>query len=135
MKVRVIGVAASVAVLAVTVLAVTVSAAKPDSPGKSDTAGRLDMCISVNGDEKVQKGTATCDSSEGDGAANVACAKGKGAIALAGFVEGASGNRATASGDDSTASAGAGDGSTATASGDRHHKQKRATLRPKCSTR
>ena len=43
MKIRVIGVAAPVAVLAMTVASGTVLAEKPDSPGKSDTAGRPDI--------------------------------------------------------------------------------------------
>lgn len=75
------------------------------------------ICVSVNGDVKVQKGTATCSSVQSDGAANVAIARADGAEAVAGSVEGDSGNRATASGVDSFAFALLGDNNTATASG------------------
>ncbi len=77
-----------------------------------------DLCVSVNGVERVDLGTATCSSTVSDGAANVARANGDGAFAEAGFVAGDSGNRATATGDGANAFAEDGDNNTATATGD-----------------
>lgn len=85
--------------------------------GGSASAAQPAMCVSVNGGNQVQHGSATCNSVESDGAANVAIAKGIGAAARAGFEVGDSGNRATATGDGSFAVAGSGDGNTATATG------------------
>jgi hypothetical protein len=106
MSVRVVLGAAAVALMGAMAPIGAVSAKGPD------------ICVSVNGSVKVQKGTATCSSVASDGAANVAKAKAAGANAVAGFVEGDSKNRATASGVDSIATARNGSRNTVTASGD-----------------
>ena len=41
------------------------------------------LCVSVNGEDRVELGTATCSSVESDGAANVARATGDDAFAVA----------------------------------------------------
>jgi hypothetical protein len=76
------------------------------------------MCVSVRGDIKHQTGDATCESTESDGAPNVAMAKGADSFAIAGETTYDSGNRARAFGDASYAQAVAGDGNRATALGD-----------------
>ena len=75
-----------------------------------------DLCVSINGTVRVQKGTATCSSVAGPG--NVAIARGANSTATAGFSAGDQHNRAVASGDNSVAFAGIGSGNTATASAD-----------------
>jgi hypothetical protein len=77
-----------------------------------------DVCVSINGIEKAQVGTATCTSVASDtNDPNRAIARGWGAVATAGVATGDSGNTATASGDYSTAFAGYGDNNTANAEG------------------
>ena len=86
--------------------------------GVASAQGVPNLCVSVNGVDRVQLGTATCSSTVSDGAANVARANGDGAFAAAGTAAGDSGNRATATGDGATAFATFGDNNTATATGD-----------------
>jgi hypothetical protein len=75
-----------------------------------------DLCVSINGTVRVQKGTATCPSVAGSG--NVAIARGANSTATAGSSAGDQHNRAIAGGDNSVAFAAVGSGNTATASGD-----------------
>ena len=86
--------------------------------GVASAQGVPDLCVSVNGVDRVDLGTATCFSTVSDGAANVARASGDAAFAEAGFVAGDSGNRATATGDGAAATASSGDNNTVTATGD-----------------
>ena len=88
-------------------------------PGIGVAQAGTDLCISINGDAKVQMGTATCSSvASGQGKPNRAFAKAANAEAIAGVDEGDSGNTATATGENSHAEALVGDNNTATASGD-----------------
>ena len=73
--------------------------------------------MSVNGVQRVQKGGSSCSSSESDGAANVAIARGESSFAEAGRLATDAGNRARASGG-ARAVAIQGDNNTATADGD-----------------
>ncbi len=96
------------------------------------SAERPDMCVSVNGELKVQHGSAECSSVAADGGANVARAKGEDSVAIAGLSEGHSRNKAMVNGDRSYAEAGStvfwpvpgieyllpGDGNTARVNGD-----------------
>lgn len=107
-----------VAILAV-VLAFVVA------PAHMVSADAKDICISINGDTKVNTidadvtfSDASCESVESDqGRPNIAIAF-DGSYAQAGFESTDSGNRAVASGTDSLAGAGYGDNNTAVASGE-----------------
>jgi len=82
--------------------------------GAGAAQAQPNLCISVNGTERVQMGTAECSSVAGR---NFAMARGDLATARSGWVEGDTGNRAIATGTLSYADAGYGDNNTATATG------------------
>jgi hypothetical protein len=102
----------------VLVMVGVVAALTAATVGVASAQGGPNLCVSVNGVNVVELGTASCFSVESDGAANVARATGDGAFAQAGANVGDSGNRATATGDNARAFAVIGDNNTATATGD-----------------
>jgi hypothetical protein len=92
--------------LVAVVTSVTAIGAVVAADGMVASAERPSMCVSVNGDVKVQHGTAECSSVASDGAANVARVKGEHSVAIAGLTEGHYGNKAMVNGDRSYAEAG-----------------------------